>query len=59
MLNKEELDALERLVQYALVNEEISYEEWLEEDGNPNDHIYMCAVILNNFLNKEKHHEAV
>lgn len=54
MMNAEELNALERVVQYTLMNEEISYEEWLEEGGNPNDHIYMCAVILNTYLNKEQ-----
>lgn len=51
-MTNEELNAVERLVQYTLMNEETSYEEWLEEGGNPNDHIYMAAITLNNYLNK-------
>jgi hypothetical protein len=50
MLNAEELEALERVVQYTLMNEEISYEEWLEEGGNPNDHIYMAGITLDNYI---------
>ena len=50
MMSKQELDALERVISYTLVNEEISYEEWIAEGGNPDDHIYKCAEVLNDYV---------
>lgn len=51
MMTKEELDALERVVQYVLCNEETHYHECLEEDeGEQTDHIYTQAVVLDNYI---------
>jgi hypothetical protein len=50
MMTETELDALERVVSYTLMNEEISYEEWVAEGGNPNDHIYRCAQALSDYV---------
>jgi hypothetical protein len=38
------------VVNYVLANEDISYEEWVSEGGEPNDHIYLCAKKLNDYL---------
>jgi len=51
MINKEELYALERVVEYLMQNERISYEEHLEEHGSGEGHIYTYAETLNNFVN--------
>lgn len=50
-MTKEELNALERVVQYVLCNEETHYHEWLEDDeGDQTDHIYTQAVVLDNYI---------
>ena len=51
MMSKEELDALEAVVSYLMQNERISYEEYLEEHGSGEGHIYTYAETLNNYVN--------
>ena len=51
MINQEELNALEEVVSYLMQNERISYEEFLEEHGTGEGHIYTYAETLNNFIN--------
>jgi hypothetical protein len=51
MINREELNALEAVVNYLMQNERISYEEFLEEHESGEGHIYTYAETLNNFIN--------
>jgi hypothetical protein len=51
MISREEVDALEVVVAYLMGNEKISFDEWIAEGGNPNEHIYGKAVILNDYVN--------
>lgn len=51
MMSKEELDALEAVVSYLMQNERISYEEYLQEHGSGEGHIYTYAETLNNYVN--------
>ena len=51
MINRDELNALEAVVTYLMQNERISYEEYLEENGSGEGHIYTYAETLNNFIN--------
>lgn len=45
-LTKTQAAALQALVDYTLANERISFLEYLEEGGNPEDHIYGKAIQL-------------
>ena len=50
-MNKEELEAMVRLVAYVLCNEETHYEECLQEgEGEEVDHIYTQALVLDNYI---------
>ena len=51
MMTKEELNALEAVVVYLMQNERTSYEEYLDEHGTGEEHIYAHAETLNNFIN--------
>ena len=51
MMNAEEFYALEVVVKYLLGNEKISFDEWIAEGGNPNDHIYAKALKLDDYIN--------
>ena len=51
MMNQEELNALEAVVSYLMQNERTSYEEYLDEHGSGEGHIYAHAETLNNFIN--------
>ena len=50
MMNQEELNALEAVTTYLMQNERISYEEYLEEHGTGEGHIYADAETLHNHL---------
>lgn len=41
-----EIQDLINLVEYTIANESISYEEYVSEGGNPDDHIYWSARRL-------------
>lgn len=45
-LTAHELDALKQLVDYTLANEADHYQEYIDNGGNPTDHIYSSAIIL-------------
>ena len=51
MMTAEELNALEAVVVYLMQNERTSYEEYLEEQGTGEGHIYSYAETLNNYIN--------
>lgn len=46
-LNDKQVAALETIVDYILVNERTHFMEYVSEGGNPADHIYSKAVMLN------------
>jgi hypothetical protein len=46
-LNIQQQEALQALVDYVLENERNHFTEYLEDGGNPDDHIYSKAIILN------------
>jgi hypothetical protein len=50
MISVEELSALEAVVKYILDNEYISFCEWVDEGGEPSDHIYGKAMMLDDFV---------
>ena len=50
MMTKEEIDALEAVVQYVLETEYSHYLEHLEDGGKPEKHIYTKAMTLEVFL---------
>jgi hypothetical protein len=45
-LAQHELDALKRVVDYTLANEADHYQEYVDNGGNPTDHVYSSAIIL-------------
>ena len=45
-LSQYELDALKKVVDYTLANEADHYAEYVDNGGNPTDHIYSSAIIL-------------
>jgi hypothetical protein len=45
-LAQHELDALRNLVDYTLANEADHYQEFVSNGGNPTDHVYSSAIIL-------------
>ena len=49
-----EVQDLVRLVEYTIANESISYEEYVSEGGNPDDHIYWSARRLLTSLQLQK-----
>lgn len=49
-LTEQELEALRRLVDYTLANEADHYEEYVDNGGNPTDHIYNNAIILQELI---------
>ena len=59
-MNKEELDALEKVIDYMWEDERKDYEESYEtelndEDSNINyneNHIFVSVLILNNYMTK-------
>jgi hypothetical protein len=50
-LNNEQKEALQAIVDYVLEAEYSHFLDYLEEDGNPVDHIYSKAIILQNLEN--------
>jgi hypothetical protein len=51
-MNQDEINALNDLVDYVLANELISYEEYLDENGEGVGHIYDKALTLNRWIEK-------
>ena len=59
-MNKEELDALEKVIEYMWEDERKDYEDSYEtelndEDSNINyneNHIFVSVLILNNYMTK-------
>ena len=51
MMTTKELEALEAVIQYLMQNERISYEEYLDENGTGEGHIYAHADTLNHYVN--------
>ena len=45
-LSQHELDALKHVVDYTLANEADHYQEYVDNGGNPTDHVYSSAIIL-------------
>ena len=45
------VEALEAVIQYLMQNERISYEEYLDENGTGEGHIYAHADTLNRYVN--------
>ena len=50
MISQEEVSALEVVVEYILGNEYISFCEWVDEGGEPSDHIYGKAMMLDDYV---------
>ena len=50
-MNQDEINALNDLVDYVLANERISYEEYLDEYGEGEGHIYDKALTINKWIN--------
>ena len=51
MMDSKELEALERVIAYVLCNEEVYYEEALQEnEGREVDHIYTQALVLDDYI---------
>jgi len=50
MMTQTELNALADVVEYLLDNEHTSYCEHLEEDGEPENHIYAKAMTLDAYV---------
>jgi hypothetical protein len=50
MMTKEEIDALEAVVQYVLETEYSHYLEHLEDGGKPEKHIYTKAMTLDHYV---------
>ena len=53
ILTNEQKEALQVLVDYVLENEYISFLEYLEENGNSENHIFNKAIILQNLGRKQ------
>lgn len=51
-LNTQQQEALQALVDYIFATERTHFLEYISEGGNPSDHIYSKAIILNE-LNEE------
>ena len=49
-----EIQDLINLVEYTIANESISYEEYVSEGSNPDDHIYWSARRLLTSLQLQK-----
>ena len=49
-LTEQELEALRRIVEYTLANEAEHYDEYVDNGGNPTDHIYNNAVLIQELL---------
>jgi len=51
-IDQDEINALNDVVDYVLANEYISFEEYLEENGNGEGHIYDIAMRLRRWIDK-------
>jgi bacterioferritin (cytochrome b1) len=51
-INQDEINALNDVVDYILANEYISFEEYLEENGDGEGHIYDIAMRLRRWIDK-------
>jgi hypothetical protein len=51
-INQDEINALNDVVDYILANERISFEEYLDENGSGEGHIYDIAMRLRRWVDK-------